>query len=271
MTTYYILKPPPEAYKYRKSISAMSFKNPDELEKRSKKVGGFSFRVEYPPEGGILVYNEGMKYPSRGIPYPEALVAVDGVKGMIKIWVRSFNPFTWRATLSILIRNGHKLLSDHMLEERFLSPFSKNVKKATYELCTSLRESDSENLSELLAWVIEYDDAYKNILMDLFYLTNSRALLSHPIKELKKIARAAQERLVNDHDYLEKYRMVILLMLFMFLIPKFRRAVRHTILQVPVESFYPDDGEAYYMLTKKYYNFFGRSHEERMKIWSGIK
>src|SRR5258705_187044 len=47
---------------------------------REAQISNYVTRLDFPEEGGMLVYHEGDKFPAKGMPFREAVLAADVAK-----------------------------------------------------------------------------------------------------------------------------------------------------------------------------------------------
>jgi len=68
-------------------------------------------RVEYPPGGGIAVWYKGMKYPSKGFPFTDAMAGITNFKRTLRSFSASSGQATW-ALLSCPGKRNRKSLKN---------------------------------------------------------------------------------------------------------------------------------------------------------------
>ena len=269
----HILKPPPQAFKYgTQSVSANHYRDREYMQDLSTKFGGLTKNVLYPPEGGMLC-ERGAKYPTKGIPYPEALLAINAAKGMLLIWIKNFNPFNWKSTLELFINSAHKVIAPHVISYQYCCPVARAVYDMTYEGAKALNLDNrglpdhhkEELLADILSTVFEYEDAYRGILQDAV----SEWKLEHsPAGEVKRIARLVKSRWVGEPDN-RKFEWSARVFSFILLLPKYKRLFERLLMQYR-SKLLPDAGDLYWMGTKTYYNFQGIPYAQRFKA-TGIQ
>lgn len=239
----------------------MDFIAPKRLESQAQKVGGIAQKVDYFKNGdGIWVWKNGLKYPSKGIPYAEAEVAVNGVKTMMVMWIFSFNPFTWERTLNKFVSGAHELLAPHILEDNFLS-------KENHHVLNLLLRLGDRKLAEIIAWVFEYDSAYSLIKGDAVSETTTDRLLKRPLRETWRVLSIVEDRILSHKK--TKYRMLKLILALALCSPRVRRSFRKVV-SMGIEAIGTDEINYYHCLYQTYYNFFGRTYQDRRSEFNRI-
>ncbi|MDO3693216.1 hypothetical protein Q3X32_28050, partial [Pseudomonas sp. DKN 2791] len=134
-------------------------------------------RIEYPISGGRLFYMQGMPFPRKGHPFPEAVAANNTVKRFLIEQVRFFakSPLMWPAflfgkTLERWMYSFNRLaglvLRPYRLKDEFYIRSAWEIGKFSAVFFTKLGVS-YETASEFgtnFATLIEYDDAYRYII-----------------------------------------------------------------------------------------------------------
>lgn len=220
-------------------------------------------RVEYPPEGGIYTYYEGMKYPKKGAPFPQAVIALEGVKSAAM------------QTLSFLSRNKWILPFVFVLRKKFLKEFLTYANKmlspyylkperyciSAKEVYDTLKRLDySDTICHLWAMLWEYDNAYRYRFQDFFSTLYYGGWKSD--KDMKDAILTTRNREVDKHnkDIVPKWNVVIKLY------PFIKSYLRKFVDEANIKKFIFDDGDAYHCLLRPDYDFTGVDWETRRKV-----
>jgi hypothetical protein len=282
--TYHQLIPPPEAFKYKLEGKT------ENVYKQSGNLNTIAERVDYPYEGGMLVYHQGLKYPSKGIRYDREMVALDYTKSLLMTVLAGLNPFSIFQIYGIrtrFTRTAYQILKPHILNERFMKQSSRDAWNLTYNVCKELdlkalrrlgiedtpevikglKENYAVQVADIVSSFIEYDNAYDLILKDLFMETTYEDLLNHPIREVLKMMNLFMQR--NGHIG-KKFKKLAYIGAILLCIPRVLRAYKGALTKLGHTPFQADEADKYFMLNQTYYDYMGRSFEDRSKEWIAI-
>lgn len=264
---YLILKPPPEAYKYKQEFSAEAFKHPDNLAKKTKSFGGVTKEVRYfENDDGISVYSD-LAFPSEGIPYTELLLAMNAVKSMIVVWLFSFNPFTAKKVKSIFVNKAHSILAPHFLLPVFNSKFERTLFEFFQILFGSFKTGEEGyKLAEMLSCIFSKDSAYRYILGDAFSEILFPRILKNPIKEIWRIGGLVEERFLNP-DQKKKFRMAKYALVLWLCFSKNRGNLIKALNSCPLENLQFTTRERYLTSFITFYDFGGYPLSQRMRMF----
>lgn len=248
-------------------------------EKTSSEVERITF------DRGIEIYLKGEKYPVRGLPTAEALVAINLAKKTLLELTRILvsPPFilgtvvcvvlykmTYRRAFQTFKRLVGKSMRPFILKKDYQG-------RTTRELClfvsTFLAELGISGL--YTAWVpltishiFEYDTAYRIRLIDIVSETDAARLLAHPRKEIKRLALLAKDR--DTTDMKSKYDVFVRLTTLVLLFPPFKKAFRHAIQQVNLHNMQYDNANMYWALKRTDYDALGKTFNERQLILANM-
>lgn len=232
-------------------------------------------RIEYPEEGGILIYHVGSLHPVKGFPFPEAVIACNSAK---RFFITHLKLFTgnWLAAISMLrIKNfehwleafnflGSSMIEPYLLEEKRYTPLCQELHKfiRTFLMGIGVGEGTAIVFSEYFSTLIEYDDAYRYILEDIFGITSREDLLENPVRELKLMFTVWRQR--EGRPKMHRYFGMIFKILYWVLkVPRIKRAFRAALEAVEFERMQMDEADRYHTLRVDTYNFGGRDYESR--------
>ena len=169
---YQIPIPGDEYFKHRNITARSSKENPLKL-KVIKEI-----RLH---EHGFLIFYEGNKFPKKGFPYPEAILAIDIVKRFIRVTgafleakpIRYFIPVffmlpgRWQRRILWAINETYfqllgAIIQRHVLVDKAFCRSAKEIKRIGYALSQKKAQKEKETVeqyAEFIAMIMEYDNA----------------------------------------------------------------------------------------------------------------
>ena len=126
-----------------------------------------------------------------------------------------------------------------------------------------------EEFSEIMASLLEWDDAYPTILKDLASETSKEALMKNPAKELDRLLKLFKERDLRPKMH-ETIGTPIKILKLAFLYPGIKKAFLKALETIDFVNLQMDDGDRYWSLRWLTYNAMGLSIDERMKKFMDI-
>ncbi len=243
----------------------------------------FTGKIDVGPHGGMLLWHEGVPFPKKGFPYPEALWAVNIIKRQTMMLVMSFArkellapigifcllPYSMKLSYiqNLLDRycwNSDYILSNVYLKERYMTPCAKELMKMMdlFLVKIGISSETAHKTAKIFAHLVEYDDAYRYRIEDIFSETSKQELLDRPIHTMRKLIGLikAREKEVGD-KFIAFGNMAVLALL----LPRFRKAFRSAVKHSEFELLQLDEADRYHVLVRTGYDFFGRSIDDRMK------
>lgn len=295
----YIPAPPREAF-WKGSMGSMIGQTVSEgqhtfmIEMVSDGNGGVKPRIEYPESGGIFRYFQGMKFPEKGFPTPEAITACNIVKRALVTVVKSFTSkwlilsyvgllFTpWRFKLRI----GQNLLNNFLefcrvpmrpvrWDDRYFMLPVKELRSYIDRFIDNLGLSpyDEENQDSLGLYVgmmIEFDSAYSYRFQDIMSEVDKEALISDPSREFARLLDIFAQREPQRPHLVKKFALIIKALRILFLSPRIRRAFVAATQGVDFENLGLSEADKYHVLYLNGYEFMGRTIEDRVQEWLDI-
>ena len=242
-------------------------------------------RAEYPDEdnpahngdiGGIYVYLDGIKYPTKGFPTPDACRANDLVKRMIITQTRVLTS-NWLALFSFIRPKNVKNLIKRMTEWAYSISSPYYLKNIRYNW--SLRELrvfledffESTGLGEVntakaFINILQYDNAYLLRFQDLLNETTQELLRDRPIREIWRLISILKER-DNRAHLIDKFTSFAKIGSLLLLIPKYRRAYKRALDKIDIKRIQMDEADRYLVLRWAGYKFLGKTDEERREMF----
>ena len=180
-------------------------------------------RLEW--EGGAKVYFKNRPYPMKGYLTQDRVYALDLVKQLMR-HPRLFKKLAWVT------------MKPYILQDQYLSPFALELRKL-------LNNFFSDNTSNIISHVLEYDNAYRLRVQDLFSETTKESFAAQPIKTLWKLLKINKKR-----DYQEvhsKFRIVVIFVSLCLLLPHIRLKFKRAMRQAHYQNLCLDKGDRYWI------------------------
>ncbi len=242
-------------------------------------------RAEFPPDGGVLTYFEGLKYPQKGFPFGATVEHIDRVKKNVKPFLKWFT--------KILGQNKLRTLLFFLIFRRELEELFKSLVVSFYSgmhiylqnpmmYCRSVRElykastlmilceSDKEwkqyleFMRDLACMFMEYDDTYRYRWQFVLSKLNKDNLKKDVIKELNRLLDIAIEKETYEGVY-TKWQDAKKLLFFLRFSPKFKLKLQRFFLEINLEEIKMDEGDEYHACIKYGFDFGLPKHQDYEK------
>lgn len=225
-------------------------------------------------DDGLYLHAQGAPYPQKGFANAEILSALSIVKRFIResLFLFSNKP----VTASLLLVSTEELLSrfnevcnrvlhDHYIKHKYLTPASKAVEVILTILLTKLgvKKEVADDFACIIAHIAQYDDAYRFRIQDLANELSVEDLMKSPSKEVSRLMDIWISR--DDYTVAQKVKKIKPLISALLKLPKYKEAIVYVAKTYDLRKLRPDDGDVYWMCTHHVYNYFGLSQEERQK------
>ena len=246
-------------------------------------------RVEYPETGGVFAHFIGMPFPRKGFFTPQAVYANDLVKRFLMSAVNilgtkamtmpmaGFAILPWKMKLKIIeralgewTRFADYIYQPYYLKENRMSPCTRELWKIGTKFFKELgvNEAIAVSSARVFATMIEYDDAYRYRVEDLFsasFDVRSDAM-DYPRKYIKFMQKTYQER--ERWDVVKtKFNAVFKILNLALLHPKVKAAWRWAFFDADWKAIMLDAGDTYHSLSWDNYDFRGHTLVERMELF----
>ncbi len=255
---------------------------------------------------GIKVYYKGCPYPRKGFPFIEAVSAVNIVKHVfiesiktLGMWQFSISWFLalWTSSggkpvnhhgdniidygtkresvieklLGSFNRISYGIIAPYVMKPEYMTPLASELQALIYAFMVRIKinPSISKQFATIFGTLIEYDNAYRYRLQDIFSETTKEKISKKPYRELRRIVKiyASREKDMGvSRKFTTIYRLGSLLLLF----PMVKLAIRKAVLHSDFERLQMDEADRYWCKTRNDYNFEGLSYAERMKDYVPI-
>lgn len=237
-------------------------------------------------EGGIKLYLRGVPWPQKGLTDPHALWALNMAKRYliepIKLMTKMpflasslvFCVLTYKAkvraiqdVLSAYVRIAYGPLEGFILKREYLCPIAQEIQKITntFLLEIGIDEHTSGRMSKITSHFLEYDNAYRYRVQDLFSETTKEALLKDPVKEMKRLLQIMSLR-DDNIEVKGKFRSLVMILSFALFSRKIKKALINAIKGADIERMGFDGDDEYWVCMRTDYKFFGKEYDERMKM-----
>ncbi len=242
-------------------------------------------RVDVLPQGGFRRYYAGCKFPKKGFPFEEAMVAMDISKKYTMAFAMTLaskdlvipvlSLFLLRKkTRTRIFERAIKrfvMLSNYTMAGIYLLPrFYGECPSAIWNFVSIfLREIGIErvladNVGKIFATIIEYDDAYRYRLEDIVSEFTREEILKNPRKALDKLIRIVQER---DKQVGEKFVAFAKILKFALLLPSVKRSFKWALRLTEFKDLQYDVNDKYHCYLRTGYNYFGMTDQQRIDKW----
>lgn len=295
-----IPRPPEFVFKYRGNRTA-----PSETVLEQEATMFVLTGMKYPPNdpeateaekrmGGQLAYFDGVPYPSKGFPFPEALYAVNAVKRLTMDLGRmlagkdmaftllgfAITPRKWKVAAitracDLYRETAMMFLGPYILKTEYQAGFTRELRKLVTTFLTSLGVpfESADGAAEVFTTLIEYDNAYRLRIEDLLSETTKEALLKNPARGIKRLMAIYCEREPDartDFNNQTKFAIFGDGLRFALWVPSIRRAFNAAMGSIDFSMLQLDEADRYNILLWRDYNFLGKTIEERWQIFSEI-
>ena len=257
-------------------------------EKISDYIGGYGednyIKTVCPPQGGMYMYTADEAYPFPTHPYPNAARVNAIVK---KHTLLLFQPFTKILSPLKFLENyltlynrmaadiyesipadGDGRIRIPYLKEQYYDPLCKELWKFLYHFLMGIGISEETAwfFGKNIATVLQYDNAYREPLKDIFSETSKEKL---DRKELKRLMDLFQQRAIGlDAD---KFISLGKILTWMLWIPKVKKAFKQALSQVEFKNFQFNKSSQYHSLKRTDYNYGGFGSDIRLAVYYKIR
>ncbi len=246
--------------------------------------------IEYTKNKGILVWNEGIEkplaeYPFKGMPQPQQTFANNIVKKTILELCRILTLpifclaplifiFMPRKSKINLLNKALKSLNDitfrtieiFLLEEDYLTPLAKTMQRFTRRFLTylGLNESEANRFAETVGFILEYDNAYRFRLQDMFNETTKDKIINYPEQEIKRIVCISRQReagkVLND-----KFKLFANLITWVLKDNWIKKSYIQAMKETNFDDMKMDESDIFWTNFWEGYDFRGLTLEQRQK------
>lgn len=233
------------------------------------------------PMETISTRYQGMEYAEKTCPLAECIAAVNIVKRLIMTILKLSPFFTPLLVFSLnkSFRNklfdafndiGMKAMGGFILNPQFMSPMARELQIFIDYFLKGLDINNSLQTAEILSNIIDYDNAYRYRLQDLFNETNKEEL--RKTKTIKKLLEIESQR-EAQHGIMvsRKFKLFSNVLTIFLYIPKVRKSFNNALDKIEYKNLLPDEQDKFWMCVRKGYNFFGKTDQERYMMINHLK
>lgn len=241
--------------------------------------------MEYPESGGMLAWFRDCPFPAKGMPFPQAIHACNGVK---RFWKRGLDALVSRNMAlpllgfllsrkkSVIIESWLDAYADSatfILEPFFLDPIRYaecplEIRIFLINFLTELGISQevTKKFSEVFSTLIQYDDAYRLRVEDVMSESTKENMLKNPAKEMERILAILSDREPHQGNT-DKFSKIATMLKFLFIVPKFKKSFKNAIEKSHFENFQLDDADRYHLMLREDYKAMGYTIQERVEMY----
>lgn len=260
-----------KVYKYKKGFEQIK----DEAE-----VGYMVESIEI--NKGLYTHVMGMEYPEKGLAPAQDVFNANIVKKLIieparllkyfapSILVFLVLPYKFKIKVINKILTSFNIIayrafSPSILQDQHLTPMAQELKQWMLRFFKELDidQDVSRDTTELLINVLNFDNAYRYRIQDLFNETTVERI-KNPRKEFKRLMLINREREAQHQVMVSnKFKLFGTLLSLIFLHPKIKKAYIKSIDGLNLIKLQPDKADWFWMCVRTGYNYFGRTDKER--------
>lgn len=227
-----------------------------------------AIRDDFPEEGGIYVYYQGVPYPRKGWVTIETIETIDMVKRVTKLVFNNWpillfkkNIERYITTVDYILNNSYKQYlhgHSHYINERYYCKFAKEFRKLLEVFLTEIKVDI--RLAEIFTMILQQDDAYRYRFQDMFSESSKALLIINPRAEIERLMKISIKR--DDENVSQKTMVFARLLKNILLIPKVKKAFIKAIVQTDFKNLQLDEADKYYCL-RPGYGWMGMTEEQR--------
>ena len=245
-------------------------------------------RIEYPEEGGVLVYHKTFPYPEKGHRDDYVMASCQLMKRFFIIWIQFFAykffipayivflPYPWKYKIKIVEYWMQKILemstfvSNHhpyIFQDKYFTPLGRELLKGCYKFLTTIGVSSvlANKFSYMFVSFVDLDVAYRYRVQDILSETTNEKMLTGK-SEINRILQLFAQRERRPH-LVKKFRQFGNLITLILWHPRIKKAYRLAIDSMDFSKMGLDEADRYHVRNMSGYDFFGMTHEERCKKW----
>lgn len=220
---------------------------------------------------GIFIYIKGAMHPYKNFPTAEGVFAINMVKAFAIETLKAFGKWYYLPTLywnrtklvDSFNRISWKIMSPHLLKFQYTSKFARALHWIIFSFMMEIgiKEKPADDFATIFVQVIDFDNAYRLRMVDLFSETSKELFVKHPRKEIKRLIKISRER---DHiGVSNKFKMFAWVISCLVLIPRVKKSLVKIIKDSDFEDLQYDASDKYWVCMRSDYKFLGLDHKGR--------
>jgi len=238
--------------------------------------------IEYTKDKGTLLHYHELLFPQKGFPYVEVIWAMNLVKknvlGKIRILAGAV-PIMWpilfvgkkrrvrffESVLEAIANQADYAFDEFYIKPELYCPAASTSAEWTFVFLVNMgvHRELSGRIAQVVAMIMEYDNAYRYRVQDIVGETSAEALKVNPRKEIRMMIETLGKRepcIENTYKFALLARIISLLLF----IPSIKRAF---ITSIPnIELIKQDEADKYHCLFRSDYDYQGLPFEVRWKM-----
>ncbi len=289
---YFIPQPPEEVFSRKRE-------DPNLAILRENRTQFIIEKITY--DGPMRVWYVGIPQPRKGFPTPASVSAVNIVKHVFIEAVKTARmwPFAAAWFVSLITSHGRKpskhgkngvidygdpkasgiekllasfnricygVVSPHILKPEHMTELASELQGLMFAFMRRLgiSRANAHPFCLVFGSLIEYDNAYRYRLEDIFTETSKKALQENPRREISRLIKLYCSR-EKDWGVAMKFRTISMLTTSLFWVPRVRKAFTKALEGCDFERLQLDDIDRYWCKVRNDYDFFGETYEYRMR------
>lgn len=230
-------------------------------------------------EQTLTMRYQGMQFEEKTCPLSDAISQVNIVKRLIITSLKLvpfISPLLFTALISRSFRSklfdifndiSMRAIGGFILRPVYMTPLAQEAEKFFSVFLKEIGVKGHQTTAEILSNVIDYDNAYRYRLHDLFNETSKEKLSK--VKEIKRLLRINKDREVVHPQVNAKFKLfsyAVILLLICFKKP-FIKALN----VVEYNKLLPDEADRFWMCVRGGYNYFGKTDKERKMMVNHLR
>lgn len=269
------IPPPPDyIFKFRKNRQA-----PAQEVWGAGTVTYLPERAEYLEGIGNFVYYKGVDLPSRTVAPVEAIFAINIPKRITVQLLKFIATLHKRGRVNRFFQyyaeTMELFLQPFYLEDAYYCKPAKEIRKLTQGIVKAMGvvEEVASRIAEMIAMVIEFDNAYRWRIQDLAGEASKEALRKNLPKELKRLIGILGEReaiVGGGQHVVQRFKNGARIVNFAWYIPTWRKKMRKALEDLNLDNLKMDQADIYHTLLYGDYHTGGKNQEERFAMYRAI-
>jgi hypothetical protein len=259
------------------------FKHPSLKQQVESEADELLFLDKVEVDKGIYLYIKDTPFPSKGYPSAETIVSLNMAKKniieMLKImtlpvfWLGYlfffFTPLKKKVIQQLIAsynRISYGIMSPFLMKDEYTMAITQELRWfiESFLIQIGISEVEAERFADMYSHLIEYDNAYRFRIQDIFSETSEEALYKKPIREVYRLFKIYKQR---DHKGLHsKFAIFFYGIAFMLLLPKYRKAFKQALLECDFKKFQFDESDQYWISMREDYLYEGKTKSDRMEV-----
>ena len=231
------------------------------------------WQVDHFTYDGLKQWINGCSFPKKTYCPPEVMFGLNQVKRVVAEAIKyplifiynkqklldSFNDISYKI-IGNYMNYGFIANTDHY---EYLSEVAQELQDITYTLliCIGFTDNSALRFSKIFSNFIEYDDAYRFRVMDMFDCATQEQFVKSPIRTIDLVLKKVVER--DSPGVSIKFVRLARILKFALFIPKYRKAFIKAMEESNYDKLKTDEIDWFWCCYREDYKYGGLSNEER--------